>query len=228
VNTKRLRWRWAIILLVAALAARADFFWRFPATASAVLKGLGGNKTYSTDVNVNGVDGSLTVFSFVGTSVRDLSGRVAAKLKLSPPQPANGAVMLSREQNGRREMVLVLPAPDGSDRCSAVAVEGLGGEAGAPSWPDRVPQVLPGELRFSARCEQTRCSFVSTECAEPQSSALAQAADGLVAAGWKAASPENNGCAIFTLGKKQCIISAFADGKNGRTVMGLLHREGAN
>ena len=212
------------ILLTAGLSL-AEFFWRFPASAFSVLKGMGGVRVYATAVEVNGHDGSLESYSFTGTTAPALARRLARQLGITAPV-SPGAAHLAATRNGKTSHFFILPAPGGEDQCAVLAFEQEAAPgAKAPAWPDGVP-ALAAEPTFSAVCKKTRTVLVQARSPQSPEALLGEAADQLKRQGWMEVSPESSVCRLFTYGHKHCILLGDRKENAMDSTLTLLQREG--
>ena len=211
------------------LPLRAEVFWRLPKTSDAVLKQLGGTRVYATDVLVNGTPGSLCAYAFdqpVARTSADLSRGFGL-----PKPAAPGAALLTHAEKEHLYRLLVLPSPGGGDSSVVLAFDqplssaARAGQAPA-DWPAGCP-ALNATPVFSAVCATTHTTFVSAESASSPESAVQEAVQTLVGAGWGETTPGTDTFRIFVSGKKQCVVLATRNQQTGRTAISLLQREGA-
>jgi hypothetical protein len=219
----------ALAALLALLPLRADVFWRLPDRSDATLRQLGGNRIYSTDVEVNGSPGTLAAYAF-DSAPAAVRSRLARTLGLPAGGTAANAALLTQAQHGRLRHLLVLPAPAGADASLVLAFDQSLRAAAArqarPPWPAGMP-AFAAEPRFTAVCTQTRTTFVAAASDAPPAAAVQDAARLLLDAGWTETAPTADTFKLFVAGRKQCVLFADRPQQSEPTLISLLQREGA-
>lgn len=225
----RILFVWLPVILGAS-AMRAEVFWRIPRRADSVLQQLGGARVHTTPVQINGAPGTLCAYAF-DRSAAEIGAALARQYALPTPAPFAGS-LLTVEERGRLRRLLLLPAGDGSEAALVYALDQSLADAGhalrasAPPWPRQLP-TIPGQPLFSAVCEATRTSFVTSESHAPPEAALLDATRILLDHGWQPVSPPTPRFALFMSGEKICALFAGGEATASRSTLSLLLREGA-
>jgi len=217
-------------LCLLALPLRGEVFWRLPKTSDAVLRQMGGERVYATDVQVNGAPGTLTAYAF-GRAPARVSADLSRAFGLPPPAPF-GATFLAHTEKDRLRRLLVLPAASDSEACVVLAFDQPLRDAALarqspPAWPEGLPALAATPL-FSAVCALTRTAFVTAESSSAPAAAAHEAAQTLHAAGWAETTPSAATFKLFVSGRKQCVLFAARAPQSERTTISLLQREGAS
>lgn len=220
-------WPFACYILL-ALPLRAEVFWRLPKTSDAVLRQMGGDRVYATDVQVNGAPGTLAAYVF------DVpAARVGADLSRTfglPPPASFGATFLTHAQKDHLQRLFILPATSGNGSCVVFAFDQPLRDAAQarqppPGWPKGLPPLNATPV-FSAVCALTRTTFVTADSPASPEAAVQEATQVLSGAGWSETVPATATFKIFVSGEKQCVLCATRRPQSDRTTISLLQREG--
>ncbi|MFA7173139.1 MAG: hypothetical protein WC340_06950 [Kiritimatiellia bacterium] len=217
------------LLLILPLTLAAEVFFRMPRRATTLLRNLGGGMVYESAVEINGRAGSLTTFAF-NESSEIISRQIAARLNL--PSPGAGSALIVDTSGKTLSRYFILPAPNLGNACLVTSIEQRAGvfrnRAGlAPPWPAGIP-VFNATPEFTARCDKTRCTFLSASslCGSPEQ-AVEEAASALTQAGWEATVPTTPTFRIFTKQNQQCVVFSTESPRSGQVTINLLQRAGS-
>lgn len=197
--------------LLAALPLPASFFMRLKGSAADLVRTTGAREIYRSDATVDGRAASVTALGY-DVPMREAAAAVRSLWKLPPlkagSRPYVNGAWITREEDGRRIDLLLLPGADASS-CSAWLMEGDAGGGGAqaiPPPPDTNP--LPGgELLTWIEVKRTHSLFTVHEAPGSPEDVLASIASTLASDGWE---PLVTGSytAIFARDGRACVAIA--------------------
>jgi len=198
------------------------------------MKQLGGQPAYEAEININGADAHISVFSFSGTleDVVQTLGRAFDVPAFHSGAGNMGFAVIAGELNVLRLLVVRLPR---ADTTLVFKVDQSPAEYAASAAPGShllaaVPEFPGSNPSFYAEDKHTNMK-VALSVASASGNAIRRFYDRrLTADGWKQAMPVNTpgdrGMAVYLKGREICcVVVSSASGGGGENNVALLHKK---
>ncbi len=230
--------RTALLLLAVVTVTQARVFWRWGSAADSdrALEAAGGKLAYRAEVNVNGGQGSLSVFAFdslINDVKREL-GRAfgttftgtGATMAMATVQKSGHVVRLIAIQLGDRFQTLVMKFDQ------TAAEHKKTGDRPREHLMSELPAYPGSQPAFYAANEDTKTGLAVSEAAAGSPDDVQRYyASHLESEGWQRQAPADappgqalSSMRIYQRGPRICCVHAIQSPETGRTRITLLHK----
>ncbi len=232
--TRRLTRSLLIILSIACIAtyhasARVSWSWGAASQSNKALTSAGGTAVYSAEIDLNGADASLAVFSFDLTADK-LVGTLKTMFGGSSFAFKGGTMAFGIIEEGDTVIRLLVLQLTAETQALVVKIEQSADDyAASIKPPDRhmimeVPE-FPGSIpEFYARNRDTNLQLASSSTRSIPAEVNRFYSDRLKAAGWESPLEDTSSLRVFMKGQAVCLVFASAPDKTGTGTITLLHK----
>jgi hypothetical protein len=204
-------------------SAEARIFrrWGRLTDSASMIRSLGGESVYQAPVTINGVRGSLSVFSFAEPMTTCLR-RVLSVLHPGTPAATDSAAMTAFTREDERMRLVAFGDRSGEAARTVLFLisvpEDKGDAAQTPpdSYPDKAIPVFPGSrLLFSASNHETDSHFAIAECDTTADAVVGFFSARLAAERWAPVSPVSVSGSFAIYGRPGELCCVYVDRSQG-------------